>query len=267
MKNWIHALLYWTVFLIATIANAATEPVINASAAVLIKADTGEVLYSKNPRAIMAPASTTKMMTAILAIEKGNLDAKVKVSSHAAAIGGSTMNLRPGDEQTLRDLLYGLMLPSGNDAATAIAEYIAGSESRFAQLMTEKARELGMENTRFQNASGLPAVNHYTTAYDLALLAGYALNNPVFAEIVQTKIASVPSSRSNVSRPLVNHNKLLWQYPYATGIKTGYTRRAGRCLVASATHNETTLIAVVLKSNTMYQDSIQLLDLGFQASQ
>lgn len=265
MKKWIGIIFYCTILLVATITNAATKPLVNASAAVLIKADTGEVLYSKNPHAIMAPASTTKIMTSILAIEQGDLDANVKVSAHAAGIPGSTMNLHPGEAPTLRALLYGLMLPSGNDAATAIAEYIAGSETRFAQLMTAKAAQLGMKNTSFKNASGLPAVNHYTTAYDLALLAGYALKNPVFAEIVQTKEASVPSSRSNLSRSLVNHNKLLWQYPYATGIKTGYTRRAGRCLVASATQNGTTLIAAVLKSDTMYQDSIQLFEFGFQS--
>ena len=214
----------------------------------------------------MAPASTTKIMTAILAIEKGNLEDKIKISSRAAAMPGTRMGLRPGEEQTLRDLLYGLMLSSGNDAATAIAEYVSGAEDRFALLMTSKARELGMKKTTFKNASGLPAVNHYTTANDLALLAGYALKNPVFTEIVQTKVASITNSRSNVTRSLTNHNKLLWQYPYTTGIKTGYTRRAGKCLVASATQNDTTLITVVLKSGTMYNDSINLFDFGFQTT-
>ncbi len=265
MKHWIWALLFCMVFSIATITDAVTGPSVNAVAAVLINTVTGETLYSKNAKAVMAPASTTKIMTAILAIEKGDLEGKVKVSSHAAAMPGTRMNLRSGEEDTLHGLLYGLMLSSGNDAATAIAEYIAGSETRFAQLMTAKARQLGMNKTSFKNASGLPAVNHYTTANDLALLAGYALKNPVFAEIVQTKVATVPSSRSNLPRSLTNHNKLLWQYPYTTGIKTGYTRRAGKCLVASATQNDTTLISVVLKSGTMYNDSINLFDFGFQS--
>ncbi len=265
MKHWIWALLFCMVLSIATITDAVTGPAVNAVAAVLINTVTGETLYSKNAKAVMAPASTTKIMTAILAIEKGDLEGKVKISSRAAAMPATRMNLRSGEVQSLRDLLYGLMLSSGNDAATAIAEYIAGSEIRFAQMMTAKARQLGMVKTSFKNASGLPAVNHYTTANDLAILARYALKNPVFTEIVQTKVATVPNSRSNTSRSLTNHNKLLWQYPYTTGIKTGYTRRAGRCLVASATQSETTLVAVVLKSGNMYNDSINLFDFGFQS--
>lgn len=264
MKHWIWALLFCMVLLIVTVTNATTGPSVNAVAAALINTQTGETLYSKNANAVMAPASTTKIMTAILAIEKGNLEDKVKISYHAAAMPATRMNLRPGEEQTLHDLLYGLMLTSGNDAATAIAEYISGSETRFAQLMTSKAHELGMKKTSFKNASGLPAVNHYTTANDLALLAEYALKNPVFTEIVQTKVASITNSRSNITRSLTNHNKLLWQYPYTTGIKTGYTRRAGKCLVASASQNDTTLVSVVLKSGTMYNDSINLFDFGFQ---
>lgn len=265
MKHWIWTLLFCMVLLISSITNAITGPSVNAVAAVLINTETGATLYSKNTKAVMAPASTTKIMTAILAIEKGDLEAKVKVSSRAASMPATRMNLRAGEVQSLHDLLYGLMLSSGNDAATAIAEFIAGSETRFAQMMTAKARQLGMAKTSFKNASGLPAANHYTTAQDLAILACYALKNPVFKEIVQTKIATVPSSRSNVIRSLTNHNKLLWQYPYTTGIKTGYTRRAGRCLVASATQSETTLVAVVLKSGNMYNDSINLFDFGFQS--
>lgn len=245
-------------------SNAEENFKINASAAVLINAGTGEVLYEKNPHASMAPASTTKMMTAIIAIERGDLERQVKISANAAAIPGSSMHLRRGEKYSLHNLLYGLLLSSGNDAATAIAEDIAGSEAKFARVMNDKARELGMLHTHFANASGLPAAGHYSTAYDLAILARYALKNPVFAAIVQTKFTSVPVSRSKRVKPLQNHNKLLWQYPYTTGIKTGYTRKAGKCLVASATQNETSLISVVLKSGTIYNDSITLFDFGFK---
>ena len=241
-------------------------PSVKAGAAVLINSETGEVLYAKNPQRVMAPASTTKIMTAIIAIEKGNLEQKVTVSGLAASVPGSSMYLRKGEVQTLHNLLYGLLLSSGNDAAKAIAENIAGTEKKFAVMMNEKARVLGMSNTHFSNASGLPAEGHYTTAYDLAILSCYALKNPIFSEIVRTKVASVPSSRSRTgtTRSLTNHNKLLWQYPYTTGIKTGYTRKAGKCLVASATQNNATLISVILKSDVMYNDSIQLLDFGFK---
>jgi D-alanyl-D-alanine carboxypeptidase (penicillin-binding protein 5/6) len=264
MKTWKKWCLFLLVLVISGMVTADDSPVVHATAAVLINADDGEVLFSKNPQVIMAPASTTKIMTAILAIEKGDLDKKIKVSRVAAAKPGSSMDLRRGEVQTLRSLLYGLMLASGNDSATAIAEAIAGSEINFARMMTKKARQLGMKNTQYRNASGLPAVGHYTTAYDMALLARYSLKNPTFAEIVQTKVAAVPSSRSSASRTLTNHNKLLWQYPYTTGIKTGYTRRAGKCLVASANQNGISLISIVLKSNSMYNDSIRLFDFGFQ---
>jgi D-alanyl-D-alanine carboxypeptidase (penicillin-binding protein 5/6) len=240
------------------------KPWVNGRSVILIEVSTGKILYSKNPNQIMAPASTTKIMTGILGIEKGDLTKTVRVSASAASKSGSSMNLRKNEQLTLKDLLYGLLLSSGNDAATAIAEAIAGSESRFAQIMTKKARQLGLKHTQFQNASGLPAVNHYTTAYDLARIARYAIQNPVFAAIVQTKETVVPGPTPGETAKLVNHNKLLWEYPYSTGIKTGYTRKAGKCLVASAKKQNVTLIAVVLKSGTMYTDSRKLFEYGFQ---
>ncbi|HBE77506.1 MAG TPA: D-alanyl-D-alanine carboxypeptidase, partial [Firmicutes bacterium] len=150
--------------------------------------------------------------------------------------------------------------------ATAIAESVGGTESNFARLMTAKARSLGLRNTQFKNASGLPAYGHYTTAYDLALLTRYALQNTTFARIVQTKVKVIPGAGSDQDFSLINHNKLLWQYPYSTGVKTGYTIRAGGCLVASAQHENTKLIAVVLKSSTIYNDCKSLFDYGFQSS-
>ncbi len=240
------------------------KPWVNARAAVLIELNSGRILYSKNPNQIMAPASTTKIMTGILCIEKGDLNQTVRISGTAASKRGSSMYLVRNERLSLRDLLYGLMLSSGNDAATAIAECIAGSEPRFAQMMTAKARQLGLKRTQFQNASGLPAYNHYTTAYELARIARYAIQNPIFADIVQTKEANVPSPTPGKTKTLVNHNKLLWQYQYTTGIKTGYTSKAGRCLVASAKKQDVTLIAVVLKSGSMYVDSRKLFEYGFQ---
>jgi D-alanyl-D-alanine carboxypeptidase (penicillin-binding protein 5/6) len=264
MKIWYKWCLFLLVFMISGLVMADDLPSVEASAAVLLNGETGEVIFAKHPNTIMAPASTTKIMTAILAIEKGNLDKQIKVSRVAAGKPGSSMYLHRGEVQTLRSLLYGLMLASGNDSATAIAESVAGSEAKFAQMMTRKARQLGMRNTQYKNASGLPAVGHYTTAYDMALLARYCLKNSTFAEIVQTKVVSVPSSRLSASRTLTNHNKLLWDYPYTTGIKTGYTRRAGKCLVASANQNGVSLISIVLKSDAMYNDSVHLFDFGFQ---
>jgi D-alanyl-D-alanine carboxypeptidase len=247
--------------LIPTCVLSKDSPDVNSVAAILINADNGTILYSKNSSREMAPASTTKIMTAILAIEKADLDSKIVVSRNAASKPETSMHLHKGEKVTLKNLLYGLLLSSGNDAATAIAEFISGSEEKFAKLMTQKAREIGMKDTQFKNASGLPALNHYTTAYDLAVLARYALNNSVFAGIVQTKTAQITDEQSNYN--LVNHNKLLWRYQFATGIKTGYTQKAGNCLVASANHDGVNLISVVLKSRSTYQDSIKLFENGF----
>lgn len=269
MKKQVFILMLFLGALICPISTTAdaentTKPLIYARAAILIEESTGKVLYAKNPNIIMAPASTTKIMTGILCIEKGNLNQLVRISGNAAARGGSSMHLRRNERFSLRALLYGLLLSSGNDAATAIAETIAGSEYRFAVMMTKKARQLGLKHTRYINASGLPAYNHYSTAYDLARLARYALQNPLFASIVQTKEAMVPGPTPGQSTTLKNHNKLLWDYPYTTGIKTGYTRKAGKCLVASAKKQDVTLIAVVLKSGNIYSDSRKLFDYGYK---
>ncbi|HEX3047134.1 MAG TPA: D-alanyl-D-alanine carboxypeptidase family protein, partial [Bacillota bacterium] len=248
-------------FTIPTAVFSDDTPDVNSVAAVLMDAANGTILYSKNSQREMAPASTTKIMTAILAIEKSDLNSVVTVSANAAGKPETKMHLHKGEKIVLKDLLYGLLLSSGNDAATAIAEFISGSEDKFARLMTQKAKEIGMKDTQFKNASGLPAVNHYSTAYDLAVLARYALNNSTFAGIVQTKTASIADERSKYN--LTNHNKLLWQYEFATGIKTGYTQKAGNCLVASANREGINLISVVLKSKSTYQDSIKLFENGF----
>lgn len=244
-------------------AHAGKPPAIQAGAVVLMEAKTGKVLYAKNAHRVLPPASTTKIMTAILAIEEGDLRDEVWVGPRAARERGSSMHLTRGERRTLEELLYGLLLPSGNDAAVAIAEHIAGTEWGFAQMMTEKAKRIGLKNTGFQNASGLPAYGHYSTAYDLAVLTRYALQNRVFARIVRTKVKTVPGPGKGSTRRLRNNNRLLWDYKYATGVKTGYTSSAGSCLVASATKNGKTLIAVILRSAQRFTGAERLFEYGF----
>lgn len=248
------------------VANGLTKsigsPSITADAAVLMDAGTGQVLYGKNLHQPRPIASTTKIMTALLALEGGDLKTVATVSQHAAAVGESSIHLEAGEKLSLEQLLYGALVRSGNDACVAIAEQIAGSEQNFVRLMNEKAFLLGAENTNFCNTNGLPAAEHKSTAYDLAVLARYAINNPVFNKIVCTRgiVLSGPDARE---RHLSNTNQLLWSYEGADGIKTGTTNAAGQCLVASATRGERRLISVVLHSDNRYKDSISLLNYGF----
>ncbi|HYH01905.1 MAG TPA: D-alanyl-D-alanine carboxypeptidase family protein [Bacillota bacterium] len=258
------------IFLLATVivcfasaANAARYPKPGATAALLMDADSGEIIYAKNARTPLAPASTTKIMTAILALEHLNLNSKVTIQPTAAGKEGSSMYLNHNEKLTVRELIYGLLLVSGNDAATAIAEAVSGNEARFAALMTFKAKQLGMYDTNFKNASGLPEKGHVSTAYDMAILTRYAMNNGNFKKIFGTKVKEVTGSKPGEPRRLINHNKLLWQYPYTTGGKTGYTRAAGGCLVSTASREQQSLIAVVLKTSYKYDDSKQLFDYGF----
>lgn len=236
-------------------------PSIDASAAIVMDFKTGRVLYSKNASARRSVASTTKIMTALVAIENGCLDDKVTISSRAAGIWGSTINLKTGQEYTLKDLLYGLLLNSGNDASIAIAEHISGSVEAFVGKMNQKAREIGAYDTSYANPHGLDEPGHYSTAYDLALITRYALGNPVFSRIVGTVYANIPG------RQLYNTNELLELYQGADGVKTGYTGKAGRCLVASAVRDGMRLVSVVLGAPTVYkraQGSKSMLDYGFR---
>lgn len=235
-------------------------PKIGAGAAIVMDAVSGRVLYEKNAYSRRAMASTTKIMTAIVALENGNLDDEVTVSRRAAEIWGSTLGLRSGQKYTLRELLYGMMLSSGNDAAIAVAEHIGGTVENFLDMMNKKAVEIGARNTQFKSPHGLDADGHYSTAFDLALITRYGLNNPVFARIVSTKGTSIPGIN------LYNTNELLDIYPGADGVKTGYTGKAGRCLVASATKGKWRIISVVLNCSTRYvraQSSINILDYAF----
>lgn len=255
------------IYLLTNLAQAAA-PAVKAHSAILMDAKTGQVLFDKNATRRSAPASTTKIITAIIAIESGRLEETVKVSPRAAATRGSSMHLYSGQELTLRELLTGLMLRSGNDAAVAIAEHLAGSVDAFVEVMNRRAREIGALNTNFRNPHGLSAVGHYSSAFDLAWLARYALALPAFADIVNTKETELEwLDRSGRERDinLRNTNKLLWMFEDADGVKTGTTGEAGPCLVSSATRGSQKLIAVVLNDPARWVDSMQLLKYGFDA--
>ena len=238
-------------------------PELTAKAAIVMETSTGKVLYSRNGNERRYPASTTKIITLITALEYGNLDDTVMASPNAAATEGSSLWLSAGEQLKLRDMLYGIMLVSGNDATVAVAEHISGSVEGFAKLMTEKAHALGALNSNFSNTSGLPDERHYTTAYDLAKITAYGYKNPLFTEIVSTKHKVIPWPGKDHARDLYNENRMLWLYDGANGVKTGYTDAAGRCLVSAANRNGIQIVAIVLDSERMWDDSIKLLNYGF----
>lgn len=254
----------WTaVFAAASVRCYASEPHCSAKSAVLIEAETGTVLYQKDIHTRRAMASTTKIMTAILTIEAGNLDEEFTVDPLAIMVEGTSMGLREGDIVSRRDLLYGIILPSGNDAANAAAVSVAGSIPSFVQLMNEKAAELGLVNTHFVTPSGLDAAGHYTSAYDLAMLTAYAMKNELFREIAACKSKELEYGNPPYSRTLYNSNKMLSRYDGAIGVKPGFTDDARRCLVSAAERNGTTLIAVTLNDADDYNDHSAMLDYGF----
>ena len=225
--------------------------------------ETGRVLWARNIHQRRYIASTTKIMTALVAIEKGDLDDVVQVSEKAAAVEGSSVYLEAREKKTLEELLYGLILRSGNDAALAIAEHVGGSAENFYRMMTKKARDIGAENTFFKNPHGLHHEHHYSTAYDLALIAAHALENETFQNIVSTPRAIISWPGQEWDRVLHNQNKLLQFYNGADGVKTGWTSPAGRCFVGSATRNGQQLVVVVLNAPQMWEDAEKLLDYGF----
>jgi D-alanyl-D-alanine carboxypeptidase (penicillin-binding protein 5/6) len=230
-------------------------------------AATGQVLYNEHGYRQMDPASLTKMMTAYLVIRAGHLDRVVTVSRRAASTEGSRLHIREGQRYTVLDLLRGLLMRSGNDAATQLAEYEAGSVPAFADRMNQAARRLGAYNTHFVNPHGLTAPGHYTSAYDLAQIARAALKLPVFQHLVSTPTDWVDELSRHRRRVLSNTNPLLESFPAADGVKTGTTSAAGRCVVASATRDGTQLIAVILKSRDRFGDAARLLGWGFSTFQ
>ncbi|MCK8816569.1 D-alanyl-D-alanine carboxypeptidase [Natroniella sulfidigena] len=265
MKNrkYYGVLILLVSLLLAINQQAVASPQANAGAAILIDSETGQVLYDQNMHQRRPPASTTKIMTGILAIEYGNLSDEVTASTRAAYEGGSSIYLTPGETLTLRELVYGLLVKSGNDAAVAIAEHIGGSVEEFAEMMNQKARELGALQTTFKNPNGLPQEGHLTTAYDLAQITRYALENDFFAEVVNTPKKRISWPGNDWDRILTNTNKLLTRSEMVDGVKTGYTSAAGKCLVASASQGGQQLISVILRGGDVWGDSLSLLNYGF----
>ena len=248
----------------------AAEPELYASAAALIDADTGRVLYEKNGHEQKAMASTTKIMTCILALELGNPEDIVSFSANAAAQPDVQMNGREGEQYYLKDLLYSLMLESHNDTAVAIAEHIGGSVEGFAELMNEKAQELGAEQTHFVTPNGLDADTHYTTACDLGRIACYAIQNPEFLDIIKTPAYTFTDITGARTVSVVNRDAFLTSYEGAIGIKTGFTGNAGYCFVGAARRGDRTLVSVVLASGWpphktyKWQDTRALMDYGME---
>lgn len=230
---------------------------ISAKSAVVLDGQTGRILYDKNADARGLIASTTKIMTALIVSEQCNVLDRMRIPKEAVGIEGSSMYLQEGEILTIQDLLYGLMLHSGNDAAVALAIYCGGTVEGFVSLMNDKAHKLGLANTHFENPNGLDSPGHYSTARDMATLTAYAMKNPIFAQTVSTKTITVGK------RPLRNHNKLLWSLEGAEGVKTGFTKAAGRILVSSAQRQGRRLIAVTMNAPNDWADHGQLLNDGF----
>jgi len=236
---------------------------ISAKSAIVIDAASGRVLYSHNSETKMGMASTTKIMTAITALENADISSIVTVSPTAYGVEGSSMYLGLGEKISLENLLYGLMLASGNDAATAVAEHVSGTTSDFALLMNETAKKIGAVNTSFTNPHGLSDPEHYTTAHDLAKITAYALNNQKFREIVSTYKKNIPWQDHEYDRYLVNHNKFLNMYDGCIGVKTGFTKATGRCLVTAVEKNGMTLVCVTLNAPDDWNDHKVLYDSVF----
>ncbi len=236
---------------------------ISAKAAIVVNAATGEIIYSENADLKLPMASTTKIMTALLLCENADLDEVVTTTKEMVTVEGSSMGLLEGDKVSYKALLYGMMLPSGNDAATTTAIALGGSLEEFALLMNKKARELSMDNTNFVTPSGLDAENHYSTAEDMAKLAVYAMKNPIFREAVGTKSIEVEYGNPPYPRQLSGHNKILDIYDGGIGIKTGYTSKSGKCLVSAASRNGVEVIAVTLGDSNTWSHHTELLNFGF----
>lgn len=239
---------------------------VSAKSAILMEENSGRVLFEKNAHQVRRIASITKIMTAILAIESGKMSEKATVSARAVKAEGSSVYLQPGEKIKLEDLVYGLMLRSGNDAAVAIAEHVGGSLEGFVFLMNEKAKEIGMLNTHFANPHGLDDhEDHYSTAYDMAILTRYAMMDPTYKKISGTKVHRAPNPNESWDRVWRNKNRLLTEkYKYTTGGKTGYTKRAKRTLVTTATKGDMNLIAVTLDAPSDWNDHIHMYETAFK---
>ena len=263
MKKILCAVLAVFLWMVGCPRAAYAAPSLSARAAVLMEASTGQVLMESAAHERLPMASTTKIMTALVALEHADLSQPVQISEKAVGVEGSSVYLKAGEILTMEQLLCALMLESANDAAAAIAIEIAGNIESFADLMNETAQRIGLTDTHFTNPHGLDNAEHYSSAYDLAMLARYALQNPDFARIVSTYKTNIPLGGDEGIRVLINHNKMLKYYDGAIGVKTGYTKRCGRCLVSAATRDGVTMIAVTLSAPDDWRDHTAMLDYGF----
>ena len=239
----------------------------SAKSAILINADTGEVIYSQNANEKLPMASTTKIMTALILCEEGNMEKEITVTPEMVRVEGTSMGLLGGDKVSFKALLYGMLLASGNDAANVTAYALGGTVDGFVNMMNKKAKELGLNNTHFETPSGLDGDEHSTTAEDLAKLAKVCMDNPLFKEAASTKAITLEYGNPPYRRTLTNHNKLLKTFEGAVGVKTGFTKKAGRCLVSCAEREGKRVIAVTLKDPNDWEDHINLLNYGLEKVQ
>lgn len=241
----------------------AIEITVSAKSAILIDANTFEVLYAKNENEKRGIASTTKILTSLIALEYGAPQKEFVASKEAVTVEGTSIGLKSGDKITIKALVYGMLLESGNDAANVTAYGISGNITEFSKLMNSYAKKIGMNDSNFTNPSGLTDENHYSTAYDMALLTSVAIKNPVFKKICSTESAVIDFGTPEISRTLSNHNRLLRECEGVFGVKTGYTKASGRCLVTACERNGITLIAVTLNAYDDWNDHKKLYDFGF----
>ncbi len=263
VKKTISWLLSFILFFCCNLNAYGIELSVSAQSAVLMCVNTGEILFSKNENKRLSMASTTKIMTSLLALEAATPQREIKVTNEMVSVEGTSMGLVAGDSVSLIELVYGMMLQSGNDAANTVAYVLGESPEGFAVMMNNRASEIGMKNTNFVTASGLDDKNHFSTAYDMALLAAECINNPEFRMISSQKTARLSYGNPPYMRTLTNHNRLLWRYPDTIGIKTGFTKKSGRCLVSAAERNGITLVAVTLNAGDDWNDHISMFEYGF----
>lgn len=261
--SWISVLFFSGILLCSAPAVHAEQPSVCASSAVLMEASTGRVLFAKNGEEQRSMASTTKIMTALIAVQSERLDDVVEITREMVEVEGSSIYLKVGERLTLRALVTGLLLESGNDAANAIAIALSGSKEAFADRMNEFAQSLGMENTHFVTPSGLDDEEHYTTAYDMAVLGCAAMNCPEFASIASQKTMTVDFTEPAARRTFYNHNRLLLELDGCNGVKTGFTKKSGRCLVSSCERDGILLVAVTLNDPDDWNDHKKMMEYGF----
>lgn len=263
MKRIVSAVTAAVIVFLSVVAADASAMSISAQSAVLMCVESGDILFEQNAHEQLSMASTTKIMTSLLALEAAVPEKEIVVSKEMVSVEGTSMGLVPGDSISMRELVYGMLLQSGNDAANVVATVLGGNAKGFAEMMNARADEIGMKNTNFVTASGLDDDEHYSTAYDMALLAAECLKNPEFAAICSQKNARLTYGNPPYARTVTNHNRLLWSYPDAVGVKTGFTKKSGRCLVSAAKRGGITLVAVTLNAPDDWSDHKEMLDYGF----